>query len=303
MAHVGGLDNFKAWVKRRKKAFTPEATKFGLPKPRGVLMVGPSGSGKSLAAKALAVELNIPLVRFDIGKVFAGLVGQSESNMRQALSTAEAMAPCVLFVDEIEKGFGGQGGSELNSGTSTRVFGNFLSWMNDCEKPVFVVATANNISGLPPELLRKGRFDEIFSVMLPNDDERKAIFKLHLIKRNREGLIGENPKIDLDYFSEKTDGFSGAEIEGAIVEAMHMAFDDDKDLNMVDLEKAISEIKPLSVTMSEQIAAIKEWCQDRTRSANSEQKVEIKEAKSSAQSAMSVASSLMGSGRKIKTNN
>jgi SpoVK/Ycf46/Vps4 family AAA+-type ATPase len=302
LKEIGGLDNFKKWVGRRKKAFTPEAKKFGLPSPRGVLLVGPSGSGKSMASKALAAELGIPLIRFDIGKVFGGLVGQSESQMRSALATAEAMAPCVLWIDEIEKSFGGQGGSELDSGTSTRVFASMLTFMNETTKPIFIVATANDVSHLPPELLRKGRFDEIFSVMLPNSEERKEIFRLHLAKLNREHLIGENPKIDLDYFSEKTDGFSGAEIAASIIEGLHISFDDDKELNFIDLERAIDETKPLSVTMGEKLSQIKEWCRDRTRSANAEP-VKVKEAKSVSDTTISVASSLLGGGRKIKTQN
>lgn len=303
MQQIGGLANLKTWIGRRKRVFSPEAKAFGLPKSKGILLVGPSGSGKSLAAKTLAHELGIPLVRFDIGRVFGSLVGQSEAGMRNALATAEAMAPIVLFVDEIDKGLSGTGGGELDGGTTKRVIGTLLTWMQECKAPVFIVATANDVTGLPPELLRKGRFDEIFSVMLPNAEERREIFMIHMKKRNREKLLGPAPKIDLDYFVDKTEGFSGAEIEMAIVDAMHTAFDSDRELNSADLEDAIKQSRPLSVTMHEKISAMIEWCRDRTRSANAEP-AKVAQAKplpadGKTPSALEFATAMTG-GRKIK---
>lgn len=303
LKQIGGLANLKAWIKRRKNIFSKEAKDFGLPAPKGILLVGISGSGKSLAAKALAQELALPLVRFDIGRVFGSLVGQSEAGMRNALATAEAMAPIVLFIDEIDKGLSGAGGGELDGGTTKRVIGTMLSWMQETKAPIFVVATANDVSGLPPELLRKGRFDEIFSVMLPNLKERREVWTIHLEKRNRTKLIGS--VIDIDYFANKTEGFSGAEIEMLIVEAMHTAFDVGRELSSADLEEAINQTKPLSVTMQEKISAMAEWCKDRTRSANAETTdpppAQPVAAAAGPTSALDFATAITG-GRKIKAN-
>lgn len=275
LSQVGGMEALKAWIGKRKKAFTEEARKFGLPSPKGILVVGPPGGGKSLGAKAMSGELGLPLIRCDMGRLFGGLVGQSESNTRMAIQVAEAVSPCILWLDEVEKGFAGSSAGALDSGVGARVLGTFLTWMQEKETPVFVYATANDIASLPPELLRKGRFDELFSVLLPDEQERQEIIKIHVTKRsstehNRVKLInnGKPNGIDLIRFSELTDGFSGAEIEAAIVEALNNAFADGKDLNGMDLEDAIKATNPLSQTMAEKLEAMKEWCKHRTRAAN-----------------------------------
>ncbi len=283
MKQVGGMANYKEWLAKRRLAFTDAAKEFGLPAPKGILMVGPPGSGKSLGAKATSEELKLPLLRCDVGALLGSLVGQSEANVRLAIQTAEAVAPCILWLDEIEKGFAGSTGGQLDSGVGTRVLGKFLTWMQEKTSPVFVYATANDVTALPPEFLRKGRFDEMFSVLLPNPDEREEILRIHLEKRNKGQLIGNSsPKmIDLATFVKKTESFSGAEIEAAIVEAMYAAFarrkDDVKaDLNSVDLEDAIASTRPLSQTMAEKLKVIQEWCENRTRPANAKYKAKEK---------------------------
>jgi SpoVK/Ycf46/Vps4 family AAA+-type ATPase len=268
MNQVGGLENLKSWVRKRKRAFTEEALKFGLRAPRGILLVGPAGCGKSLTAKAVSGELHLPLLRLDMGKMFGSLVGQSEANMRQAIHIAETIAPCILWIDEIEKGLAGSNAGSLDSGVGARVLGTILTWMQEKKTPVFVYATANDVTGLPPELLRKGRFDEIFSVSLPNRRERADILRIHLTNRGRGGLIG-NGKIDInDIAAGTSEGFTGAEIEAAIDEAMYAAFDANKDLNSFDLKEAFGNTQPLSKTMAEKLEAIKRWCESRTRPAN-----------------------------------
>ena len=207
---VGGLNNLKKWLKLRSKAFERRAKEFGLKEPKGILLLGVPGCGKSLTAKSIANEWKQPLLRLDIGKVFQAEVGSSENNIRMAIETAEAVAPCVLWIDEIEKGLS-VGGGEKDGGTNSRVFSTILTWMQEKTKPVFVVATANNISDLPPELLRKGRFDEIFFVDLPTKEERKQIFGIHLNKYNQ--LNG----IDLDIISKQAKFFNGAEIEDCLL--------------------------------------------------------------------------------------
>ena len=271
---VGGLQNLKSWLAKRKNAFTQKAKDFGLPAPKGIILVGPPGCGKSLTAKAASSELGMPLLRLDMGKMFGSLVGQSEANIRSALQVAEAISPCILWVDEIEKGTAGSGTSNNDSGVGARVMGTILTWMQEKKSPVFVFATANDVGGIPPELLRKGRFDEMFSVDLPNADERREILEIHIKKKNRSHLImataGKAAAINiLRLAGETSDGFTGAEIEAAINEAMYAAYDSDKDLNDSDLQDAFDNTAPLSKTMKEKIDAIRKWCEKRTRPANS----------------------------------
>ena len=205
---VGGLQILKDWLKQRKQAFSEEAKDFGLPLPKGVLLVGPQGTGKTLVAKAIANSWSMPLLRLDVGRLFAGLVGASEARTRETIQRAEAMAPCILWIDEIDKAFGGDGRSD--GGTSQRVLANILTWMSEKTSSVFLVATANGIDKLPPELLRKGRFDEIFMLELPSRNERHSILELHLQKRR------PNLKIDLNAALDRTEGFSGAELEDSV---------------------------------------------------------------------------------------
>lgn len=261
---IGGLEELKAWITKRKRAYSPEAEKFGLPSPKGVLLVGCPGTGKSLSAKAFGTALGVPTIKLDIGALFNSLVGESEARTRDALKLAEAMSPCVLWVDEIDKGLAGSSGGAGDSGVTRRVFGTIISWMQERRRPVFLVATANQVEGLPPELLRKGRFDEIFAVDLPNEQERVAIFFLHLKKRNRTDFT-EAQVFDA---VKATNGFTGSEIENVIEEAMFNAFDLDRDITEQDLVAAARATTPLSVTAKEQIERIREWAKTRARFAS-----------------------------------
>ncbi|MDR3200694.1 MAG: AAA family ATPase [Spirochaetales bacterium] len=262
---VGGLDELKKWLAKRGKAFTPKARKFGLPEPRGILLLGIPGCGKSLAAKAIAGLWQLPLLKLDVGKVFSSYVGSSEENVRRAIRTAESIAPVILWLDEMEKGFSGLGSSGMtDGGTAARVFGTFLTWLQEKTTPVFVVATSNNVSQLPPELLRKGRFDEIFYVDLPSKEEREEIFRIHLEKRGRGAR-----DFDLALAAAKTHGFSGSEIEEVIVSALYDAFDQGCELEARHLMAAAAAIIPLSQTMEEQIRSIREWAKLRARRASS----------------------------------
>ena len=256
---IGGLENLKAWLAKRNNTWSREAQRYHVPAPKGVLVTGVPGCGKSLTAKAMSAMWGLPLLKLDMGKIFSGLVGSSEENMRRALDTAEAIAPSILWVDEIEKGLGGVGAASGDSGTSQRVFGTFLTWMQEKEAPVFVIATANNISGLPPELLRKGRFDEIFFVDLPTSKERREIFKVHLERRVGE----EDPLVIddalLDHLAAKTEGFVGAEIEQAVITGLYEAYFARRPLTLADLDYAIDNTVPLSVTQAEQIVALRQW--------------------------------------------
>ena len=259
---IGGLENLKAWLAKRNNAWSPEASRYNVPAPKGVLVTGVPGCGKSLTAKAMSSMWGLPLLKLDLGKIFSGLVGSSEENMRRALSTAEAVAPSILWVDEIEKGLGGMGGPSGDSGTSQRVFATFLTWMQEKEAPVFVIATANNIAGLPPELLRKGRFDEIFFVDLPTRGERRQIFQVHLAKRMRGDYIGSQLTLDdglLDHLADRTEGFVGAEIEQVVVSGLYEAFFARRPLRLSDLDYAIDSTVPLSVTQSETIVELRRW--------------------------------------------
>lgn len=267
MEGVGGLDNLKEYFSKRALAFTEKARSFGLPPPKGVLLIGVQGCGKSLCAKAISRAWSLPLLRFDVGKVFSSLVGSSEENVRRAISVAESVAPALLWIDEIEKAFAGVSSSHLSdAGTTSRVFGTFLTWMQEKTAPVFVMATSNNISILPPELLRKGRFDEIFFVDLPSSDERQEIFRIHIGKK------GRNPgTFDVDNLSEISEGFSGAEIEEAIVTGMYDAFYEGVELSDSHIVRAIDETVPLSRTMAEDIQKLRDWSTQRARRASQSQ--------------------------------
>ncbi|MDG2991175.1 AAA family ATPase [Candidatus Synechococcus calcipolaris G9] len=254
IADLGGLDNLKDWLMRRGGAFSERARQYGLPHPRGLLLVGIQGTGKSLTAKVIAHHWHLPLLRLDVGRLFAGLVGESESRTRQMLQIAEALAPCILWIDEIDKAFAGMDGRG-DAGTSSRVFGTFITWLAEKQSPVFVVATANNIKSLPPEMLRKGRFDEIFFVGLPHQEERRAIFEVH-ISRVRPHTLNQ---YDLERLAYETIDFSGAEIEQCLIEAMHLAFSQDRDFTTEDLLQAASEIVPLARTAREDVHLLQEW--------------------------------------------
>ncbi len=274
---IGGLENLKKWLSKRNRSWTETAKKYNIPAPKGVLITGVPGCGKSLTAKAMSAMWTLPLLKLDFGKIFSGLVGSSEENMRRALSTAEAVAPSILWVDEIEKGLGGVNGGNGDSGTSTRVFGTFLTWMQEKQSPVFVVATANNIQNLPPELLRKGRFDEIFFVDLPTKRERKEIFQLHLKKRLNNDYIGSRIQINNDLLERlalETEGFVGAEIEQAVVSALYEAFFNSRPLIEEDLEYAIRSTVPLSVTQAESIRALRQWANVRAVAATAKEDLE-----------------------------
>ncbi|WP_299020969.1 AAA family ATPase [uncultured Photobacterium sp.] len=264
---IGGLDNLKSWLHRRRQAFTSDARAFGLETPRGVLLLGLPGTGKSLASKAVANAWQLPLLRLDMGKIYGGIVGQSEANMRSALQMAEALSPSILWVDEIEKGLSGmQSSGSTDGGTTARVLGSFLTWMQEKEKPVFVVATANHIAQLPPELLRKGRVDEIFFVDLPVQQDRKEILSIHLKRRDRLDDFSEE---DLDELAANSKGFTGAELEEAVKEAMFLAFDEGHQLNKDDILTAILATTPLSQTMEEMISRTRQWAQGRAVAASS----------------------------------
>ncbi|MGB3534060.1 MAG: AAA family ATPase [Microcoleaceae cyanobacterium] len=254
ISDIGGLDNLKDWLLRRGGGFSERARQYGLPYPRGLLLVGIQGTGKSLTAKAIAHHWHLPLLRLDVGRLFGGLVGESESRTRQMIQLAEALAPCVLWIDEIDKAFAGVEGRG-DSGTSSRVFGTFITWLAEKTSPVFVVATANNIQALPPEILRKGRFDEIFFVGLPNQDERKAIFEVHLSKLRPHNL----KQYDLKRLAYETPDFSGAEIEQTLIEAMHIGFSQNRDFVTEDILEAASQIIPLARTAKEQIQFLQQW--------------------------------------------
>ncbi|MBS1721105.1 MAG: AAA family ATPase [Armatimonadetes bacterium] len=258
---VGGMELLKEWLDRRAKSFTQEAKAFGLPSPRGILLLGVQGCGKSLLAKAVAAEWNLPMLKLDVGRIFGSLVGQSEENIRKAIKIAESVAPCVLWADELEKGFAGVGGSGVSdSGTTARVFATFLTWMQEKTAPVFLIATANDVSALPPEMLRKGRFDEIFFVDLPDREERVSIFGIHLRKRDRDPA-----NFDLEALATATRGFSGAEIEQVIVGALFTAFDAGREVSQEDMLEEAKAVVPLSVMMKEEIGHLREWAEMRTR--------------------------------------
>lgn len=261
---VGGLAVLKDWLKKRAVAFTADAHAFGLPSPKGILLLGVQGCGKSLCAKAVSRLWQLPLLRFDMGRMFGSLVGSSEENVRRAITVAESIAPAVLWVDEIDKAFvGSQSSGVTDGGTTARVFGTFLTWLSEKNAPVFVVATANDVSQLPPELLRKGRLDEIFYVDLPAPEERAEIFRIHLSKRHRRP-----DTFDLSALLAASQDFSGAEIEEAIISALYDAFYAKEELTTAHVVGALSQTVPLAKTMSEKIDAQRKWAQGRARNAS-----------------------------------
>lgn len=264
LSDVGGMEYLKEWLMHRTRSFTEKAREFGLPPPKGILLIGVQGCGKSLVAKTIANLWNLPLLRMDVGRIFGSLVGQSEDNIRRAIRVAESVSPCILWTDELEKGFSGlQSSGFSDSGTTARVFATFLTWMQEKTKPVFVVATANDVTQLPPEMVRKGRFDEIFFIDLPDKPEREEIFKIHLRKRKRDPA-----KVDVKALAEITLGFSGAEIEQVVIGALHRAFSQDRDLTQEDLEAEARAVVPLSRMMKEEIDALREWARLRARPAS-----------------------------------
>lgn len=263
---IGGLTELKRWLQQRSNAFTERAREYGLPQPKGMLILGVPGCGKSLIAKTTSRLWGLPLLRLDMGRVYDGsMVGRSEANLRNALKTAESISPAILFIDEMDKAFaGGAGSSDSDGGTSSRIFGSFLTWMQDKTSPVFVMATANRVERLPGEFLRKGRFDEIFFVDLPTADERREIFRIHLCKRRPD-----IERFDIDQLVSVCDGFSGAEIEQAIVAAMYEAFAQGREFTQLDIIAASRATLPLSKTMTEQVTALREWARQRARPAAS----------------------------------
>lgn len=255
---IGGLSRLKAWLADRQGSFRDEAAAFGLPPPRGLLMLGVQGAGKSLAAKAVATAWRQPLLRMDVGALYDRYIGESERRLREALQQAERMSPIILWIDEIEKGFASAASQSSDGGLSKRMFGALLTWMQEHTAPVFIIATANDIEALPPELLRKGRFDEIFFVDLPNLEARATICAIHLRKRKRD------PKnFDIGQIAEASDGFSGAEIEQAIIAALHDAFAAGKELCTPHIIEALRRSPPLSVTMKEKVAELRCWASAR----------------------------------------
>lgn len=262
-ADLGGMSVLKDWLRKRAVAFTREAREFGLPPPKGVLLLGVQGCGKSLCAKSIANHWQLPLLRFDVGRMFGSLVGSSEENVRRAIAVAESVAPAILWVDEIDKAFAGsQTSGFTDNGTTARVFGTFLTWLAEKTAPVFVVATTNDISQLPAELLRKGRFDEIFFVDLPLVAERREIFAIHLAKRNR------NPaQFNLDLLAATSDTCSGAEIEQAVISALYDAFHAGTDITTDLLLASLRETVPLARTMDDAINRLRQWADGRARNA------------------------------------
>jgi hypothetical protein len=262
--NVGGMAVLKDWLNKRASAFTDEARAFGLPAPKGILMLGVQGCGKSLCAKAVSTQWQLPLLRFDMGRMFGSLVGSSEENVRRAIAVAESVAPTILWVDEIDKAFAGsQGSGATDGGTTARVFGTFLTWLSEKAGPVFVVATANDISQLPPELLRKGRLDEIFFVDLPSKEERAEIFGIHLKKRGRDPSA-----FDVAACAAGSQDFSGAEIEESINSALYDAFYAHQELTTDHVLTALGQTVPLAKTMDEQINRLRSWAEGRARNAS-----------------------------------
>lgn len=264
MDDVGGQELLKDWLRKRRRSFSDAAREFGIPYPKGVLLIGVQGCGKSLVAKAIASSYGLPMLKMDVGRIFGSLVGQSEENMRRAIRIAESLAPCILWIDELEKGFAGMGGSGVSdSGTTARVFSTFLTWMQEKTKPVFLVATANDVSALPPELMRKGRFDEIFFIDLPDLEERKEILRIHLKRRKRDPAKFQVAKI-----AKLTDGYSGAELEQLVVSALNHAFSEGRELSVKDLTDEIEHQVPLSRMMAEEVHGLREWARLRARPAS-----------------------------------
>lgn len=266
MNEVGGMSVLKAWLSKRQRAFTAEAAEFGLPQPKGILLLGVPGCGKSLTAKACAALWKLPLLRLDAGRLFSSPVGSSEENCRKAIQLAEVAAPCILWIDEIEKALAGVGSSSFtDGGTSARVFATIATWLQEKTAPVFVIATANTVTSLPPELIRRGRWDEVFFLDLPGFQERREILRIHIEKCGRDP--GE---FELDRLAEACPGFSGAEIEQAVISGLYDAFDEDRALSTNDILSQIQAIIPLSKTMEESVQALRSWALTRARLASDE---------------------------------
>lgn len=260
---IGGLDNLKSWFRQRRGGFSRRAREFGLTSPRGVLMLGVPGCGKSLCAKMIASDWKMPLLRLDPGVLYQKFIGESESQLRQALRQAEAMAPAILWIDEIEKAFASTGAATSDGGLSKRMFGTLLSWMQDHRHPIFIVATANDLSSLPPELMRKGRFDEVFFIDLPTQKAREQILAIHLRRKKRE------PKqFDLRALAKAAGGFTGSELEQAVVSALFAAYTERRELQLGHLVAAIQETRPLAVLMREHIERLRRWSENRCVSAD-----------------------------------
>jgi len=254
ITNLGGLNNLKSWLKKRKTAFSVEATKYGLPTPRGLLLVGIQGTGKSFTAKAIANEWQLPLLKLDVGKLFGGIIGESESRLRQMINVAETISPCILWIDEIDKAFSHV---EVNgdSGTTNRILATFISWLSEKTKPVFVIATANNIDVLPLEIIRKGRFDEIFFLDLPKKDEREEIFKIHI----KEFRPNTWESFNYKKLAKLSESFSGAEIRQSIIEGMYQAFYQKREFTTDDICLAINELIPLAQLETSQTLKLQSW--------------------------------------------
>ncbi len=255
---IGGLVNLKSWLARRRGGNTSKGRAFGLDPPRGMLLLGVQGCGKSLCARVVASDWNMPLLRMDPGMLYQKYIGESENRLREALAQAESMAPAVLWIDEIEKAFASASSDSADGGLSQRMFGTLLTWMQDHRAPLFMVATANNIAALPPELMRKGRFDEVFFVDLPVANVRQTILRIHLKRRKRDP-----DKFKLDKIAAATEGFSGAELEQAIISAMYAAFSEGKELNDEYLLEEAKRTNPLSVLMAERVRDLRHWAKNR----------------------------------------
>ena len=254
ISNLGGLDNLKDWLNKRKIAFSVQASNYGLPTPRGLLLIGIQGTGKSLTAKAIANEWQVPLLKLDVGKLFGGIVGESESRLRKMISVAETISPCILWIDEIDKAFSNND-NRGDSGTSNRILGTFISWLSEKTKPVFVISTANNIDFLPLEIIRKGRFDEIFFLDLPKKNEREEIFKIHI----QEFRPKSWEKFDYQKLGELSESFSGAEIRQSIIEAMYQAFYETREFTTEDICLALRDLIPLSNLENEQMIRLQNW--------------------------------------------
>jgi len=251
---LGGVDNLKHWLRKRKTAFGIQASNYGLPTPRGLLLIGIQGTGKSLTAKAVATEWQLPLLKLDVGKLFGGIVGESESRLRQTIDLAETLSPCILWIDEIDKAFT-VNNSKSDSGTSNRVLATFISWLSEKTKPVFVVATANNVELLPLEIIRKGRFDEIFFLDLPRRHEREEIFKIHMQEFRPETWM----LFDYEQLSKLSESFSGAEIRQSIIEGMYHAFYEEREFTTEDICRALKELIPLAQLENNQTLKLQNW--------------------------------------------
>ena len=265
ITNLGGLNNLKNWLKKRKIAFSLQAAKYGLPIPRGLLLVGIQGTGKSLTAKAIANEWQLPLLKLDVGKLFGGIIGESESRLRQMINVAETISPCILWIDEIDKAFSNND-SKGDSGTSNRILATFISWLSEKTKPVFVIATANNIDILPLEIIRKGRFDEVFFLDLPKKEEREEIFKIHL----QEFRPASWKLFNYKKLAKLSESFSGAEIRQSIIEGMYHAFYQKREFTTDDICIALNELIPLAQLETSQTLKLKDWASSgRIRSASS----------------------------------